>query len=214
MCRRPRGCASRNSAWCLQPAPCGRLPKAGVAALLLQLLPGQTWTDGGSTPGMPAPLLVALQDGLEDASSVAAAARHVATVKGLASAVAAAVQTKKLPDYPRETATWWGAFLDLFKFTARNRLRVASRDRTGARCGEEERESSWVLRDRCTERPEVEGSCCRWEGAIRGEGERLQVEGSYQRWRVAIACGGKRAEVEGSIAGGKERSEVEGNYRR
>ena len=143
---------SATLAWCLQPAPCGRLPMAGVAALLRQLLPGQTWTDGGSTPGTPAPLLVALQDGSEDASSVAAA-RLVATVKALASGSGVADQeaARVLPILERRAAGLLrdgdlvearNAFLDLF--TAHNRLRVASKDRTGASCGREEQESSWV----------------------------------------------------------------------
>jgi hypothetical protein len=57
---------------------------------------------------------------------------------------------------------------------------------------------------------QVEGSDCRWRGAIAGGGEQRQVEGSDRRWREVITCGGRRLQVEGrdrrwrgAIAGGE-----------
>jgi hypothetical protein len=62
---------------------------------------------------------------------------------------------------------------------------------------------------------QVEGSDCRWRGAIASGGKQLKVEGSDRRrsdrrWREAIAGGGKRSLKVGSdqgvIAGGWKQS--------
>jgi hypothetical protein len=71
------------------------------------------------------------------------------------------------------------------------RCRKHRRAAQGAIAGGEERAGEGELL-------QVEGSNCRWRGAIAGGGERSQVEGSDRRWRGVIAGGAEQQQVEGT----------------